>query len=489
MKKYFILISTVVFYFVACQSTSTPERIRLKFNSEGKFKIAQFTDMHIINHSPNTAKTFATIKYVLENEKPDVAILTGDIVIRRPSREVWPLLAQLFEEAQIPFTIVFGNHDVETITRDSVFDILSHSPYFIGEKGPENIHGVGNYVLPVYGSTSSKPSLLLYCLDSNAYTEYKQFGPYCDDWIHFDQILWYREQSKQFTQSNNNQPLPALAFFHIPLQEFNNIVGKETTVGTKGENNTPGKVNSGMFSSMVDMKDVMGVFVGHDHDNDFIGMEYGIALAYGRVTGVDTYGKMERGARIIELNESKPCQFTTWIRTPKGGIEHTYYYPSGVTKFAEETAIYQPSLPVNPTKQGVSYSYYEAKFKSVDEIATAKATKQGTQNNFSIKDAASADSFGYEFRTWINIPEKTLYYFYTRSDDGSKLLIDGNLIVNNDGSHGTKRAVGSVALESGFHELCLRYFEDFREKELEVGFSSKNILETVIPDNILFIPE
>ena len=76
---------------------------------------------------------------------------------------------------------------------------------------------------------------------------------------------------------------------------------------------------------MTEMKDVMGVFVGHDHHNDFIGQECGIALAYGRVTGYDADSDLERGARIIELQENQ-FSFTSWITTPKGS-EYCYHYP------------------------------------------------------------------------------------------------------------------------------------------------------------------
>ncbi|MDR2690867.1 MAG: endonuclease/exonuclease/phosphatase family protein, partial [Dysgonamonadaceae bacterium] len=213
----------------------------------------------------------------------------------------------------------------ETITRDSVFDILSRSPFFIGERGPEDIHGTGNYILEIRSRISGKPAALLYCFDSNDYARNDKLGYY--GWIHYDQIAWYRQQSKRYTQANANKPLPALAFFHIPLQEFADIAGKETTIGTAGENINPGKINPGMLASFVDMQDVMGVFVGHDHDNDYIGTIFDIALAFGRVTGADAYGKMERGARIIELYEDRPGIFTTWIRVPSG-IEHKFYYSS-----------------------------------------------------------------------------------------------------------------------------------------------------------------
>jgi len=96
------------------------------------------------------------------------------------------------------------------------------------------------------------------------------------------------------------------------------------------------------------------------------------------------------------------------------------------------------------------------------------------------------DSFAFEFHAWLKIPKKGVYRFYTYSDDGSQLLIDGKEVVNNDGSHGAKRADGKIALEEGFHEFRLRYFEDYMGNELEVGFSSISIRECKIPDSYLF---
>ena len=481
-NTFFLLLAAMA--LAACQPATN--KMTLKFNDNGAFKIAQFTDMHFVDGSPNSAKTEATIRYVLETEKPDVAILTGDQVIDRPSKDVWPEIVRIFEEARTPFAVVFGNHDAETITKDSVFDILLRSPYFIGERGPEDIYGVGNYILEVRSRTASKPAALLYCFDSNDYIRNDKLGYY--DWIHYDQIAWYRQQSKKYTQANHNQPLPALAFFHIPLQEYNNIAGKEGTVGTKGEGIAPGKINPGMFASFVEMQDVKGVFVGHYHNNDYIGITYGIALAFGRATGTDAYGSLERGARIIELQEDKPGIFTTWIRVPSG-VEHKYYYPSGITDDMEKNSTYLPAQPVNPTTNGVAYTYYEGKFKSTDEIASAQALKTGTLPYFSIEDAAAEDGFAYEFRAWIKIPDTGLYRFYTFSDDGSKLYIDGQAVVNNDGSHSERYAYGMVALNAGFHDLRLRYFEDYMGQTLKTGCLSRSLPETPIPDKWLYLPE
>ena len=273
MKK---TICMITFCALASAALWAQDRPKLSFRADGKFKIAQFTDLHWTHGAVTCARTTATIKAVLEAEKPDVAILTGDVVWRTPDREPWTDIPKIFEDARTPFAVVFGNHDAEggtKITRAEIMDILLRSPWFIGEKGPDDIHGVGNYILPVYGSKSNRPAALLYCFDSNAYDP--KYGPNAP--VYFDQIAWYRRQSDAITAGNDGTPLPALAFFHIPLPEYNNLIGQRNTLGTNGEKPCPPNFNTGLFSAFIDREDVMGAFVGHDHNNDYIGLEGHIA--------------------------------------------------------------------------------------------------------------------------------------------------------------------------------------------------------------------
>lgn len=452
---------------------------------EGKLKIVQLTDIHWDPQSKNCAQTAQTIEAVLALEKPDIAMLTGDVVTEKPGPEGWKAIIALLEKAQVPFTVMMGNHDAEVMPKKEIYDLLAQSPYFIGEKGPETIHGCGNYVVPIYGADHKTTKALLYCIDSNDYPESKDYGTY--DWIHFDQIAWYRQTSARFTKENGGNPLPALAFFHIALPEYDAIPNNGTMLGEKNEGSGASKINSGLFASFIEMGDVMGAFVGHDHDNDFIGTHYQIALAYGRVTGTDAYGDLERGMRVIELKENERS-FDTWVRTPskKGDI---FYYPSGLTSLDEEQMSYLPATTTKAGKPGVAYTYYEGKFKSTADVLKAKPVKEGTFRNFSIKEAAADDHFGYQFRSQINIPEKGVYKFHIYSDDGARLFIDGQEVIDNDGSHSAGEATGKVALEKGFHEIRVIYFEDYMGQALEIGITGKNLPKQVLPDGMLFLPE
>lgn len=474
----------ILLLFLISASAVAQEYRRLEFNKDRKFKIAQFTDLHWVDGSTNSKKIAATIKSVLEIEKPDLAMLTGDIAWKSTSRQPWRDISGIFEDAKVPFAVILGNHDGESeteITRDEIFDLLKQSPFFVGDKGPEDVDGTGNYVLPIFGQ-GENVAALLYCFDSHSYAKNTIYGG--SDWIHFNQIEWYRKQSRHYTQQNNHIPLPALAFLHIPLPEYDEIVGDPYTIGHCGENVVSHKVNSGLFGAFVDMQDVKGVFAGHIHSNDCIGLNFDIALAYGRITGS---GLLEPGGRIIEMEEGL-FKYNTWITTPDKK-ELYFYYPSGITSVDEDSMSYLPSKKVKPKKHGVAYTYYEMAdpVKSFKDTLSAVKKVNGTMKELSIKDTPVEDMFAYDFRAYIHIQKKGVYRFFTLSDDHSRLYLDGSLVVDNKNRSGYY-ADGKVALETGYHELRVLYFEDLWGQRLNVGFSDKNTVTPLIPAEMLYVP-
>lgn len=284
----------------------------LKYNNDGKFKIVQFTDIHYKSDHEAAKSSIEMIKEVLATEKPDFIALTGDIVTMKPAFQGWDEVLAPIIESKIPWAVVFGNHDDEyDKTRAEIMEYVTKKANCLAERGPENIKGVGNYVIEVVDGNGKKH--LLYFMDSNTYSTIEGIGGY--GWFGFDQIEWYRNKSKAYTAANNGKPLPALAFFHIPLNEYTDMsLARKKMVGMRNEKECPGAINSGMYTAMKECGDVVGTFVGHDHDNDYIGNYNGIYLAYGRFSGSKTtYTHMMNGARIIEITAGEP-DFKTWIR-------------------------------------------------------------------------------------------------------------------------------------------------------------------------------
>jgi len=454
---------------------------KLKFRADKTFRIAQFTDIHWDSNIPEVCdRTIELLQSVLAAEKPDLVVLTGDIVTVSPAGDGWLRIARVFEQEGLPWAVVLGNHDDETdLSRSQIFDLLDGLPGFMGEKG--SVSGAGNYVLQVGGYQKDQTSALLYFIDSQAYTQIPGVGTY--DWFRFDQIDWYRKQSQLLRDKNEGSPLPALAFFHIPTSEYKEVMDKPFVMGVKNEDVACGVLNPGMITAFIEMGDVMGTFVGHDHDNNYIGIYHGIALAYGQKTGFNSYGDLSKGARIIELHQDERS-FNTWVRTPEGESLH-YNYPFGQS-FLEKDIAYKPALKVEKVSNGVKFTYYEGKFQSVNDMTNATPSKSGIVQKIEIPSDASIDHFGYVFEGLIEIRQKGLYRFYLESDDGSVFWIDGQELINNDGSHSAERKKAVVALEAGLHSFKLAYFDDYMDQKLEIGLLGRGFPEDKLPESVLF---
>lgn len=326
MKKISIVILLIAILASTGRGREHEQSVPLRFSEDGIFRIVQFTDIHFNYKTPRSDSVLTLLKTVIREEKPDLVVVTGDIVCSANTRLAWLQVTQPFIDAQVPWAITLGNHDHEgELTNDQIIDLVESLPYCVTTKGPANISGSGNYVLHIQSSKSFiKTAALIYCIDSNSYSSDKDISFY--DWIKFDQIQWYRQQSIKYTRENDDKPYPSLAFFHIPLPEYKEILNKETTLGDSFEFPTSPDINSGFYNAMVEMKDIMATFVGHDHDDNFIGCLHGICLGYGSKTGLDSYGRFEKGARVIELHEGER-RFDTWIRTIDKQPKYVVTYP------------------------------------------------------------------------------------------------------------------------------------------------------------------
>ena len=308
----------ILFLIVFNGNAHAQERYALKFNDNGELKILQFTDTHTNIEKNKRVEVFETIRKIVAIEKPDLVVLTGDIATDGNPARTYDFFEKLFEEAGIPWAVVFGNHDSQADwSRQQVATYVQGLKNCLNADQAET-DGCSNFVLPVC-NTGGEKQALLYFMDSNAYSTLEPLvGGW--GWFTHNQVEWYREQSAYFTSMNNGKPFPALAFFHIPLPEYYAAWKNKRVkaIGTRHESECGPEINTGMFAAMVESGDVMGTFVGHDHYNDYIGVQYGIALAYGRVTKPSLKRKHPvAGGRVIVLKEGQRV-FDTWIRDVKG---------------------------------------------------------------------------------------------------------------------------------------------------------------------------
>ncbi|MBR0321079.1 MAG: metallophosphoesterase, partial [Bacteroidales bacterium] len=58
---------------------------KFRFRPDGKFKVLQFTDTHYIAGNPKSERALKNVIQMLDIEKPDLVIHTGDIVYGNPA--------------------------------------------------------------------------------------------------------------------------------------------------------------------------------------------------------------------------------------------------------------------------------------------------------------------------------------------------------------------------------------------------------------------
>ncbi|HTH54640.1 MAG TPA: PA14 domain-containing protein [Cyclobacteriaceae bacterium] len=167
----------------------------------------------------------------------------------------------------------------------------------------------------------------------------------------------------------------------------------------------------------------------------------------------------------------------------------------GVTdmSFPVQITTDQPPPPPPPTS-GLNYQYYEysgtlSNVSSFNFSQTPKAT--GTTNNFNINPRLRNSQYVLSFDGYLEIDNPGTYTFYTNSDDGSRLYINGALVVNNDGKHTARVKAGIYTFTSaGSYPIKVTYFQNSNNETLAVrynqGTTNNYNSATGIPDNKLF---
>jgi 3',5'-cyclic AMP phosphodiesterase CpdA len=334
-----------------------------RFDRAGQLKIVQFTDTQ---DGPNTdPRTVALIRAVLDDQKPDLVVFTGDQLTRACKtpddvRKAIDNIVRPVDERRIPWLVVFGNHDEDQtpatgLDEASMLRIYMSYPYNVNRTGPEGITGTGNMNLLVRGRHSDDPVFAVWAIDSGRYAPAKIAGQVLEedallgwgwmptwDWIKHDQVSWYTRTSEKLEREHGRK-VPSLMFFHIPLQEFRTmydndaykrahpelgLIPQHGVVGERNEDECPGPFNSGLFAAALERGDVKGIFVGHDHVNDYVGNYFGILLGYSANSGFATYGlggpenHRMRGARVFQIDERDPAKVVTrMVRAIDYGIQ------------------------------------------------------------------------------------------------------------------------------------------------------------------------
>ena len=150
------------------------------------------------------------------------------------------------------------------------------------------------------------------------------------------------------------------------------------------------------------------------------------------------------------------------------------YAGPGVAKQAlAGSALFQP-------RPGVRYDYYEGVWNAVPNFSVITPVKSGNIDNFSLTPRVANTFYAFRFRANLRVPTAGVYTFYTNSDEGSLLWIDGTQVVNNNGLHTLQEASGQITLTAGTHEIIVGYVQQSNDAVLTVSYAGPGIAKQAI---------
>lgn len=333
MKRLVVLSLFILAAGLGAKAQQFEPAAEFKFNSEGTFKILQLTDTHYIADDTLSLRAISCIEEMLDTEKPDFVIHTGDIIFGAPAeRGVQELFAPLVKRG-IPFAITLGNHDGQfDLDRYGIYEAVRRVPGCVNRSSDDkDITGHSNDYITI--SSADSLEFVIYLFDSGDRYKMVEDSRKCYDFIRFDQIEWYRTLSLAFREANDGVPVQSMAFFHIPLPEMASLQKHSSTViyGNNEEKPCPSKINSGLYAQFRELGDVFAISHGHDHDCDYVLSRGPVTMIYGRYSGGNTvYNHLGRegrsddkvsGARVFEFRSGQKG-VTTWVRLVGGDIQH-----------------------------------------------------------------------------------------------------------------------------------------------------------------------
>ena len=265
---------------------------QLQFDENGEFRILIVADTQDIDKPQK--ETIALLEAELDAAQPDLVVFLGDQIhgpstgrsVERTQKALDAIL-QPVAARELPFAVVFGNHDDEGgVDKQTQLEYYRSYPGCLAEAG--SVTGVGNYNLLVYGSDGASPAVNLWFFDSGTYAPEGQ-GKY--DWVRQDQLDWYLQTEAALAEENGGTPVPAYAFQHIIVPEIYDAMdivpasekkngavegygcrkgtyysaASVIEAGTLGEAPCPPDQNGGEFDAWKQGGDIVAGFFGHDH--------------------------------------------------------------------------------------------------------------------------------------------------------------------------------------------------------------------------------
>ena len=161
--------------------------------------------------------------------------------------------------------------------------------------------------------------------------------------------------------------------------------------------------------------------------------------------------------------------------------------PSAVAEESIKVYAWKPGMArPKGVEPGLRYQAYELKPSSTKDMDQAKPVKSGVAEQVATQYATRQENVALRFEGFLKIDTDAIYELYLSSDDGSRLWIDGEEVIDHDGFHGNDEKKVTIALKKGFHTIKVDYMQATGGIDLALKISSSQLKKQIIPSSFFF---
>ncbi|MFC2158771.1 PA14 domain-containing protein, partial [Acidobacteriota bacterium] len=145
-----------------------------------------------------------------------------------------------------------------------------------------------------------------------------------------------------------------------------------------------------------------------------------------------------------------------------------------------------PREPVEPggEESGLKVSHFEGEWRNLPVFDTLEKAGEFVSPQIDLNAWDKDRLYALKFEGYLEVPETGVYIFTLTCDDGGRLFIGDNHLIENDGIHGMREKSAAVALKAGSHPITLFYFQRTGGKGLKLEYSGPGIEKQVIPASV-----
>ena len=296
------------------------------------FRILTTTDLHFGDDPDLRNKCLQMLMDNIIETKPDLVILTGDIILGKYQHIDAIQFAQFMEKLGIFWAFVFGNHEAREEKgrfKELLMKCQTRFPHCLTRQGKEYLFGLCNFCINIL-KNENEILKTLFMFDSGRDIldrDREKYGVPSDmqgyDFIKNEQMDWYSD--KLAALESRYGSVKSFMYMHIPIKEYEYTIERdedgnfsftdkcEYLYGEAHESVGCSGFNSGLFALIKEKGSTEAIFCGHDHINAYCVKYDGVFLVYNQPGGYETYNLLtnkgveeERWLQGVTITEIAP---------------------------------------------------------------------------------------------------------------------------------------------------------------------------------------